>query len=196
MSVVIGIDPGVSGAIALYDTSTQKIVAIYDIPNWNVVVAKKKRKRVDIVQLRQAFGFIKAFNPALVVIEAVGGRPGQSASAGYVFGYTVGLLSMACMYEKLYVETIPPTVWKKVLKVEGKKGKMKKVADTSIVNRAEQLFVSQEGLFRNARGTLLVDRAEAAMLAKFGGDYVLPTLSPWVSDSEFFQLVQDKIKSV
>lgn len=182
MTLVAGIDPGTGGAIAVYSTDNMQIVGMHDIPSWYQTVGKKKRKRVDAIALVELFELIEIMGVELVVIEAVGGRPRQSASSGFVFGYTVGLIYMACMYKKLMVETVPPGTWKKVLNVPGKS----KGGDDDIMMRADEMFPKNRTLWRGDRGGKKVDRAEAAMLAKFGGDHILPTMGNWrITDEEF-----------
>lgn len=174
MTLVAGIDPGTSGAVAVYDTNTLGIVGMHDIPVYYQTVGKKKRKRVDAIALMELFELLEIMGVEMVVIEAVGGRPRQSASGGFVFGYTVGLLYMAAMYKKLMIETVPPATWKKILNVPGKS----RGTDEDIMARADEIFPKCRDLFRGVKGGKKVDRAEAAMLAKFGGDYVLPTMGP------------------
>lgn len=183
MSLVAGIDPGTSGALAIYDTDTMRVLGMHDMPHWYMTVGKKQRKRVDPVALMELFDTVCMMGVELVVIESVGGRPGQSASAGFVFGYTVGLIYMACMYKKLMVETVPPAQWKKMLSIPGKA----KGTDDDIMNRADELFPNDRELFRGKQGGKNLDRAEAAMLARFGGEFVLRTLTPFKNkeDIEF-----------
>lgn len=176
MTLVAGIDPGVNGAVAVYCTETRELIHIEDMPFFWQSVNKTKRKRIDAVALKEIFDNLNLFGVELVVMEAVGGRPRQSASAGFVFGYTVGLTYMACMMAKIVIETVPPTTWKKMLNVSGKS----KAEDDDILNRANELFPHQREMFvdrtASAKGRKRVDRAEAAMMAKFGGDFVLRTL--------------------
>lgn len=188
MSYIAGIDPGSNGAVAIYCTETKRIIGVHDLPFWYMTVGKAKRKRVDPVALMELFDLILMLGVELVVLEAVGGRPKQSASSGFVFGYTVGLIYMACMYNKLMVETVPPQRWKKLLNVPGKQGGKtpadKKKAEGEIVQRATELFPHDRSFFRGPNGGFKMDRADAAMLAKFGGDYVVPTLEPAQGDVE------------
>src|SRR5688572_15999903 len=97
---VIGVDPGLNGALA-YISDDGKDVHITDMPTWSMIVSKKARARVDAVGLIEYFELAKMMGVKLVMIEAVGGRPRQSASAGFVFGYSVGLVYMACVACKL-----------------------------------------------------------------------------------------------
>lgn len=182
MTLVLGIDPGASGAMAVYDTEAKRLVSVIDMPTWTMTVGKRKRNRIDSIALAEEFDTFCMMGVELLVIEAVGGRPRQSASAGFVFGYGVGLIMMASMYSKITIETVPPLKWKKMMGVPGKSAKG---ADDDIMGRASQLFPHDYSKFRTERGGKRVDRAEAAMLAKFGGDFVLRTMTNERSDAEF-----------
>ena len=177
MTFIVGIDPGTNGAAAIYETEAHELVAVRDLPYWFQTVNKKQRKRLDPVGIYDMFEEFKLYGVGLVVLEAVGGRPKQGASAGFVFGYTVGLIYMACICAQIPIETVPPQKWKKLMSVTGGK----KAEDDDIINRAHEMFPTKRALFRDTSktetGRKRVDRAEAAMLAKFGGDYVWRTLS-------------------
>lgn len=172
---VIGVDPGLSGAMARLDYTTGAL-DIQDMPTWNMVVAKKTRTRVDANDLIDYFELQKMMGAELVLIEAVGGRPKQSASAAFVFGYTVGLIYMACISVRLPIETVPPQVWKKVLGLPGKKekqGKTSKEQNGLIIQRADELMPEYRNLWRGPQGGYKLDRAEAAMLAYYAAKYAL-----------------------
>lgn len=172
MPLILGVDPGASGAFAVYNTDTRRLVSIDDMPSWFQTVGKKKRKRVDALALADMFDTYEMMGVELVVMEAVGGRTGQSASAGFVFGYGVGLIYMAALYSRITIETVPPQTWKKLMNVPGKS----QGSDDDILNRADELFPQDRTLFRGERGGKKIDRAEAAMMAKFGAEHVWHTL--------------------
>lgn len=172
MSLILGVDPGNNGALAVYDNDTRRIVSIDDMPFWWQSVGKKKRKRVDAIALAEKFDTFEMMSVDLMVMEAVGGRTGQSASAGFVFGYGVGLIYMAALYNRLIIETVPPATWKKIMNVPGKLA----ADDTAILARADELFPHDRHLFRGPSGGKKIDRAEAAMIARFGADHILPTM--------------------
>lgn len=173
---VIGVDGGNNGAFAVMNHRTAKIERIHDMPTFDMTVNNKKRTRIDAVGVYNLLAMEQMLGCELVIIEAVGGRPSQSASAAFVFGYGVGLIYMACIALRLPIETVPPQEWKKLLRMPGKKdaaGKKAKEKDGMIVARADELMPDARGLWRNERGTLKVDRAEAACIAKYGSDYRL-----------------------
>ncbi|RTL04959.1 hypothetical protein EKK58_09130 [Candidatus Dependentiae bacterium] len=182
MTLVAGIDPGTNGAVGVYCTEQRKLISVEDLPTWNQTIGKKQRKRIDPVALMELFDTLSLMGVELVVLEAVGGRPRQGAAAGFVFGYTVGLIYMSCMYNKLPVETIPPGHWKKVMRIPGKgngKGKeAMKNAEKAIKIRVNEIFPNEMAMFTTPRGAYKMDRADASLIAKFGGDHVINTIKP------------------
>lgn len=173
MTLVLGIDPGANGAFAVYDTTSRRLVGpVQDVPVWFQTVSRKKRKRVDALAIADMFDEFEVMGVQLVVMEAVGGRGGQSAVAGFSFGYTVGVIYMAALYSGIVIETVPPQTWKQMLNVPGKS----KADDTAIMARADELFPDDRMQFRGDRGGKKLDRAEAAMIAKYGGDFILSNI--------------------
>lgn len=188
MTLVLGVDPGGTGAFAVYCTETRRLVSVEDMPVWFQAVGKRKRKRVDALALADMFDVYEMMGVELVVMEAVGGRTGQGAAAGFVFGYGVGLIYMAALYSRIVIETVPPASWKKVMNVPGKQA----ADDSAIIARADELFPHDRHNFRGERGGKKVDRAEAAMLAKFGADFVLHTLDPLKANDVELKLAYKK----
>lgn len=176
---VMGVDPGTGGALAMYDANTGSLNVV-DMPTWRMPVGKKVRSRVDAVDLIELFEIAKMGGCKLVVIEAVGGRPRQSASAGFVFGYTVGLIYMACIAVRLPIETISPQIWKKVMRIPGKRegAIATKEKSDAIINRADEIFPEYRALWRGPQGGYKLDRAEAAMIAKYGAEHTLHSVRP------------------
>lgn len=178
MTLVLGVDPGNSGAFAVYDTVSQRIVDVRDMPVWYQVVGKRKRPRIDALAVADYFDHYELLGVKLMVMEAVGGRPHQGASAAFVFGYGVGMIYTCGLYSQIAIDTATPAVWKKLMNVPGKG----KADDTAILARATELFPYDREKFYTPRGGRRVDRAEAAMLAKYGGDFILA--SGVVADAE------------
>lgn len=184
---VIGVDPGLGGAMARYELSTGEL-DIFDMPTWTVMVGKTNRRRVDPVALHEYFEMAKMLGVELVMIEAVGGRGKQSASAGFTFGYTVGLIYMACVSTRLPIEAVPPQTWKHIMKVPGKRLLLEdgKSVDGAIINRADQLMPEHRDKWRGPNGGRMVDRAEASLIAKFAAEHALDaTRKAKLSDEEF-----------
>lgn len=178
MSLILGIDPGAHGAFAVYDTDSKRLISLERTPTWFQQVGKTKRARVDPIRLAEMFDVYAMMGVTLAVMEAVGGRAKQSASAGFVFGYGVGMMYMALVYTRIPIETVSPQSWKALLRVPGKT----KADDSAILARADELFPEDRDMFRGTRGGMQIDSAEAAMLARFGADFLLPTYKKATGD--------------
>lgn len=168
---VLGIDPGGSGAIALYSpevaTGGARVCPAYldvwDMPVNEVTVGGSKRKRIDVLGLDKLLDDICMIGvPDRVIIEQVGGMPGQAS--GFAFGFGVGALHAVLTMRRIPFETVTPTKWKREVKAP----KDKKEATV----RAEQIWPEHRDKFRSyeksTRGTDRPDRAEAALLAYYG----------------------------
>lgn len=180
MALIAGIDPGSSGAIAVYDTDTQRVISCDDIPAWTMTIGKKKRRRLDNIGCMELFDTYMLMGVEMCIIEAVGGRTGQSASAGFVFGYGVGALIQMMMERKMIIETTPPGTWKAMMKIPGKQ----KATDDDIMLRVAQVFPHNMDMFKGPKGGHRIDRAEAALLAKFGADFAW-RLAPTGEDVDY-----------
>ena len=107
---IIGIDPGLSGAIAILDNA--KVLNIFDIP---VMSEGKKNKR----QLNSALLVnllkenINKEEEAVVVVEQVNAMPGQGVTSMFNFGQTFGALKGICAALELPIFFVRPSKWKK-----------------------------------------------------------------------------------
>ena len=107
---IIGIDPGLSGAIAILDNA--KVLNIFDIP---VMSEGKKNKR----QLNSALLVnllkenINKEEEVAVVVEQVNAMPGQGVTSMFNFGQTFGALKGICAALELPIFFVRPSKWKK-----------------------------------------------------------------------------------
>ena len=107
---IIGIDPGLSGAIAILEN--KKVLNIFDIP---VMSEGKKNKR----QLNSALLVnlikenINKEEEVAVVVEQVNAMPGQGVTSMFNFGQSFGILKGICSAMQLSVYFVRPAKWKK-----------------------------------------------------------------------------------
>ena len=107
---IIGIDPGLSGAIAVLENN--KVINIFEIP---VMSEGKKNKR----QLNSALLVnllkenINKEEEVAVVVEQVNAMPGQGVTSMFNFGQTFGALKGICAALELPIFFIRPSKWKK-----------------------------------------------------------------------------------
>ena len=108
---IIGIDPGLSGAIAILENN--KVLNIFDIP---VMSEGKKNKR----QLNSALlvnllkeNINNKEEEVVVVVEQVNAMPGQGVTSMFNFGQTFGAIKGICAALELPIYFVRPSKWKK-----------------------------------------------------------------------------------
>ena len=108
--IIIGIDPGVSGAICILTNG--KITEIYEMPT--MIDGKKNKKQVNGAEVTNIINKeIINEKDAKVVIEHVSAMPGQGVTSMFNFGQSFGVLKGICAALKLPVHFIRPVKWKK-----------------------------------------------------------------------------------
>jgi len=107
---IIGIDPGLSGGIAILDDN--KVKDLFDMP---VMSDGKKNKR----QLNSAFlvklikDNIKDLENTIMVVEQVNAMPGQGVTSMFNFGQSFGAIKGICAALGLPIFFVRPARWKK-----------------------------------------------------------------------------------
>lgn len=158
---VMGIDPGFSGGIAVYDPLTKTIVSVEDMPIFELETAEgKKRREIDAYTLASLIEMY-AKNLSLVVIEEVGARPDQGVVSMFNFGKGVGTVVGSAAAFNLPIATVKPGLWKSVMGLSSDKN-LSRI-------RASEFFPDSEKYFRRKKDD---GRAEAALLAVFGHTFM------------------------
>ena len=107
---IIGIDPGLSGGIAILEDN--KVKEMYDMP---VMADGKKNKRqlnsALLVQLLK--DNIKSIEDTVMVVEQVNAMPGQGVTSMFNFGQTFGAIKGICAALGLPIFFVRPAKWKK-----------------------------------------------------------------------------------
>lgn len=151
--IIAGVDPGASGAIALYDTGLGTL-EILDMPTKIEKVRTEKRSRVDSERL----GFElhdRTIDEA--VIEKVAARPNQGVASMFAFGKATGIVEGVFAGMLVPVQTIRPQEWQRLAKVAG--GEFVK---DNARDRAAMLFPAYAGYFGRKKDS---GRADAALIA-------------------------------
>ena len=110
--LIIGIDPGISGALCFFEDGQVK--EIIDMP---VMADGKKNKRQ--INASQTYNEIsKRINKLpkkdiIVVIEQVSAMPGQGVTSMFNFGQSFGVLKGICSAMQLSMHFVRPAKWKK-----------------------------------------------------------------------------------
>lgn len=154
--LVLGIDPGASGALAFYDTVSGAL-RIEDMPT--AVVERSGKNRTEPAPHRLA-AIIAQEGPDAVWLEKVGAMPGQGVSSMFAFGRAVGVIEGVVASLGIRIEYVQPQVWQRATRCRGGK-------DGNCL-RACELFPVHAPLFRGPRGGWLDGRADAALIAYYG----------------------------
>lgn len=150
--MIIGIDPGLHGAVAVIDGS--RVLLLEDLP---VVQFSQGRTKYRIEPVRLANILSEYDDAQMAVVEAVSSRPGEGVSSAFSFGYTSGVICGVLGALKIPIQRPMPSVWKKAMKLGTDK-------DLSRA-RAIELFPAVADLLKLKKHH---DRAEALLMAAWG----------------------------
>ena len=103
-TVICGIDPGVTGAVAFLRDDTP---TLYPMP---VLKINATKREIDMPSLA---ALLSAHQPSFVVLERVHSMPAQGIASAFSFGRTVGRIEGICAAYS--VELVTPQEWKRVI---------------------------------------------------------------------------------
>lgn len=148
-----GIDPGISAAIAFYDTDEPSRVEAFDMP----VVGK-------VVDGRNLVRLFEHHRPHAVLIEDVHSMPAQGVASSFTFGRAFG--TAIGVVEGLMIPTsyVTPSKWKGVYRLDSDGEKSRRAA--------LNLFPQSASLFARKKDH---NRAEASLLAHYAASLARQT---------------------
>jgi crossover junction endodeoxyribonuclease RuvC len=155
MTLVLGVDPGIHGGLALVeinDGAAPALLEAIDIPT----VGVKAKERIDVLALRT---WVMARQPQHAFIERTQAMPKQGSSSGFKYGRATGAIEAVIACCEVPITVVEPAVWKKAHHLRGgdKEGARQ---------RALELFPSAHALLARKKDH---GRAEAALIALHGG---------------------------
>lgn len=127
--VVIGMDPGISGAIAILSLDGQ-VLELHDMPVFAVtkkVKGKDRTKRhIDVhgvgTILRPYLGRARA------AVERVSSQPGEGSVSSFTFGFAAGALHGALGMGEVPFALVTPQSWKKHFRLTSDKNEARQAA--------------------------------------------------------------------
>ena len=143
MTCILGIDPGISGAVAFYFPQEGR-VSVYDTP-----VAGNQVDGAGLAHL------INKYNPDVAMIEAVHSMPGQGVSSTFKFGMAYGIAIGTVAASMIPYHLVSPARWKKHFHLTSDKDQSRALAI--------QFWPENKNFGRKKDN----GRAEAALLARF-----------------------------
>lgn len=150
--LILGIDPGLSGALAIYDADADELLAVYDTPT---LLGKNGKHVTDFYNFA---AHVKCYLPLTrAVIEDVSAMPGQGVTSMFNFGKSFGIAVGILGAYAVPTSFVKPGVWKMSLGLSRDKDDSRTLA-TKIFPHSSKLFLRKKD----------DGRAEAALLAHFG----------------------------
>jgi len=108
--IIIGIDPGISGAISVIEK--KKILEVYDTPT--MIEGKKNKRQINAAQVTNIIKErLNSGKEVVVVVEHVNAMPGQGVTSMFNFGQSFGVIKGICAALSLPIYFVRPTKWKK-----------------------------------------------------------------------------------
>ena len=149
MTRYLGVDPGLSGALAIVETINDVPVLVDAIDTPSTGTGAKAR--VDIIAAAE---WIAKHAPSMAFVERGQAYPGQGASSGFSYGRAVGAIEAVVALCQIPMTLVEASSWKRKLHLPGKDKEAAR-------QRALQLFPSQHALLALKRWH---GRAEAALI--------------------------------
>lgn len=154
--IIIGIDPGITGALAALRQDGQYLAHL-TMPSIKV----STKNRVNGAAVAAFIRSLMEINPTEAIhcyLEQVGSRPGQGVSSMFSFGHAAGLVEGVITGMNLPLTLITPNAWKKAA---GLIGQDKDAARS----RAVQLYPGLRVLDLKGKGQAVAD---ALLIARYG----------------------------
>jgi len=108
--IIIGVDPGISGAISILEN--KKIIEVYDTPT--MIEGKKNKRQINGAQVTNIIKErLNSKKEVIVVVEHVNAMPGQGVTSMFNFGQSFGVIKGICAALGLPIYFVRPTKWKK-----------------------------------------------------------------------------------
>jgi len=155
VTIFVGIDPGLSGAIARLDSASGE-VRIEDVPTFEVKRNGKAKREIDYHSLARILDDMAKEPGTRIVIEGVGAMPGQGVSSVFAFGKAFGVLIGVSAATFCPIDFVSPAKWKRDMGVTASK-------DGSRA-KASMMFPRYSELWRRAKDD---GRAEALLIALY-----------------------------
>ncbi len=157
MTRIIGIDPGLSGAVVVLLDARN--ISIFDMPTMTVERNGKAKRQVSASELADIFSPYDS-SKCHVYVEKVSAMAGQGVTSVFSFGRSFGMIEGILAAFKLPVTYVAPATWVKAVgRGQGK--------DASRA-RAMELFPNNQADFKRVKDD---GRSDAALIAYWGAHH-------------------------
>jgi hypothetical protein len=147
LTCILGIDPGLSGALAFYFPHEPNLIGAEDVPvAGNEIDAATLTRRLE--QMRRT----------MAVIEMVNAMPKQGVSSTFKFGQAYGTVRGVVTAMGIPVHLVTPAMWKRHFRLDADKERARALALRLWPTSAHFGRKKDHG------------RAEAALIARYGSE--------------------------
>lgn len=154
--IIIGIDPGFTGAVAIFRPKVWDL-QIHDMP---VLPNIKGKTEINLHLLHDILSR-EGDDRHIAVVEHVSAMRGQGVSSMFRFGQGFGAIQMALASHKIETHYVTPAKWKSYFGLSKDKGVSRGLATQRFPEYAQQFVrVKDDG------------RAEASLLALYGMEVI------------------------
>ena len=166
-SLILGVDPGIKGALSWYNPDKRRVIETVQLP---ISPNRAGKARLNLNSIALTVSRM-APRTKFAVVEDVHSMPGQGVASMFAFGQALGQLEGLIAAYFIPIHKVSPATWKSVLHLS----KDKKESRTM----AAALFPEHAAAFSRAKDDGV---AEATLLAVYGGlyfdDAAEPALTP------------------
>ena len=106
---LVGIDPGISGAISILRDGN--ISMVVDMPT--MAEGTKSKKQINAAELANILTKENISHEDRVILENVSAMPGQGVTGMFSFGQSFGVIKGICSAMELPIYYVRPAKWKK-----------------------------------------------------------------------------------
>ena len=163
LKFIVGIDPGITGALALVGLNDEGDVRLLDVQDMPVATLKVGRANKSHILPSGVASILRDWNEhpfatsVDVFIEEVHAMPGQGVTSMFRFGHALGLVEGVAAGLGLRTHKVPPKTWQTAVRVQ-------KEPDAGRL-RASQIFPDGAKFFVRKMDH---NRADAALIAYAG----------------------------
>lgn len=156
--LIYGIDPGFTGAIALYWPDDTGKIEVHDMP------VMKNPKGKTIINPHGVLDILanEGSGKSLAVIEQVGAMRGQGVSSMFRFGQGLGVVEACAAASKLPLQYVTPAKWKKHFGLTRDKGVSRGLAMQRLPDYASEFSRAKDD-----------GRAEAVLIALYAAETMI-----------------------
>ena len=155
MLAIFGVDPGYTGAVAIYYPEVGNL-EIHDMP---IMLNHAGKNIIDCHSLLEILQ--PESKSSFAIVERVSAMPSQGVSSVFRFGEGYGMLQACIAANKHPMHYVTPQKWKKYFGLSRDKGVSR--------SKAMERFPKYADLFKRAKDD---GRAEAALIALYGAENI------------------------